>query len=88
MNIVNKEKEVLFDFQQYENSYLDADYVICSTDINGCRLSQITSGKLTSDLLSLSLPDGNYEITVIKDNYTDLNENFVVGVFIVIPYVK
>ena len=78
MNIVNKEKEVLFDFQQYENSYLDADYVVYSTDINGCRLSQITSGRLTSDLLSLSLPDGNYEITVIKDNYADLNENFVV----------
>lgn len=78
MNIVNKQKGVLFDFQEYENSYLDADYIIYSTDINGCRLNQITSGKLTSDLLRLSLPDGNYEITVVKDNYADLNENFIV----------
>lgn len=78
MNIVNKVKEVLFDFQEYENSYLDADYIIYSTDINGCRLNQITSGKLTSDLLRLSLPNGNYEITVVKDNYADLNENFIV----------
>lgn len=78
MNIINKEKKVLFDFQQYKNAYLDANYIIYSTDINGCRLNQVTSGKLISDLLSLSLPDGNYEITVIKDNYADLNENFVV----------
>ena len=78
MNIVNKQKEVLFDFQEYENLYLDADYAIYSIDINGCRIDQVTSGKLTSDLLSLSLPDGNYEITVKKDNYADLNENFVV----------
>lgn len=78
MNIINKQKTIVFDLQEYEGAYINASYTIYSIDIRSCKIATVTSGQVTDSFIELILPDGNYQIEMIKDNAPEIIQTFSV----------
>lgn len=78
MNIINKQKTIVFDLQEYEGAYIDASYTIHSIDTKCCKIATVASSQVTDSFIELTLPDGNYQIEIIKDGVPEIIETFSV----------